>query len=159
MTRKTWIVLLGVALAVPVMAAWTPNSRPMLLEEGSGAEAKRRRKRKKRKRSLRRHIQPIFNRYCIKCHRGKKAPLGLDLTRKKSHASLVSVDSKQTESRQRVYPGMPAMSYIVFKLTGQHKHPNVGGKGARMPKGRKYKIPGYYRDRIIVWIEQGAKKN
>ena len=81
------------------------------------------------------------------------------MTRRKAYKSLVNVDSKQAEGYQLVYPGEPTVSYIVFKMTGQHKHPNVKGKGARMPKGRKRPVPGYLRDRLILWIVQGAKNN
>lgn len=123
---------------------------------------------------------PIISRYCTKCHRTKykrvwkkvkvkgktrrkrirvvtKKPAGkLDLYGwKTAYKNMVGVDTKEgQEGYQIVYAGDPSLSYIVFKLLGQHKQ--VGGKGTRCPKKRK--LATWRVQRIIKWIKAGAKK-
>lgn len=122
----------------------------------------------KKKLRFGRHVWPTVRRYCVSCHRPKKmrkkkkkvvkpAAGGLDLRRKVAYKNLVNVQSKQgKEGYSLVTPGEPALSYILFKLQGNHKHPNIGGKGTRCPKKKRLAV--WRINRITKWIQQGAKK-
>lgn len=121
-----------------------------------------------RKYSFRRHVWPTIRRYCVKCHkpkwkgRGKKRKKviagGLNLKNWKiAYKSMVDQPSKQAqEGYNIVTSGEPALSYIYYKLVGNHKNPNVKGKGKRMPPKRR--IAAWRINRIVKWIQQGAKK-
>lgn len=130
-----------------------------------------------RKLSFKRHIAPMFQRYCVSCHKPKyrwkrvkikgkrkrvkvmvKKPAGqLDLRRKVAYKNIVDVQSKQArEGYNIVTSGEVALSYIIFKLNNQHKHPNVGGKGKKCPPKRTFST--WRIRRIMKWIKQGAKK-
>jgi hypothetical protein len=115
--------------------------------------------------SFRSAVWPTIQSNCVKCHRfqgnpkkPKKKPAGdLDLSSwKVAYKSMVDVESKQAmEGYNIVTPGEPERSYLVFKLADNHKHPNVGGKGERMPKKAR-QLPAWRINRIISWIKGGA---
>lgn len=130
-----------------------------------------------RKLSFKRHIYPMFRTYCLKCHRPKtkrvwkkvkgkrirttivvkKAKGDLDLRRKVAYKNIVDVQSKQAkEGYNIVTTGEVTLSYLVYKLNNQHKHPNLRGKGKQMPPKRK--LSTWRIRRIMKWIAQGAKK-
>tara|TARA_B100000609_G_scaffold199555_1_gene204095 strand:+ start:22297 stop:22770 length:474 start_codon:yes stop_codon:yes gene_type:complete len=129
------------------------------------------------KTSFRRHVWPTFKRYCRSCHssrkerkkvKGKKVKVkvppagGLDLSKRKiAYKSLVNQLSKQTKSEYYlVMPSQPAFSYLLLKLQGNHT--KVGGKGKKCPqaKGKRKakKIARWRFNRIVKWIQGGAKK-
>ncbi len=122
-----------------------------------------------KKYSFRRHIWPTIRRYCSKCHRpkrvrkGKKRVIkisgGLNMkTWRLAYKNMVGQASKQAkEGFQIVFPGQPAFSYLYYKLVGNHKSPNVGGKGKRMPR-KKRRLAAWRINRIVKWIQQGANK-
>src|SRR5262245_20404801 len=64
-------------------------------------------------------IQPIFTARCASaaCH-GAASEAGLNLTAGKSYAALVSVASSECTTFNRVNPGSPTTSYLMFKLQG-----------------------------------------
>ena len=123
-----------------------------------------------KKLSFRRHIWPTFRRYCVRCHkprwkgRGKKrkkikAAGGLNLkTWRVAYKNIVDQPSKQAqEGYNIVTTSEPALSYLYYKLVGNHKNPNVKGKGKRMPSKRR-RLAAWRINRIVKWIQQGAKK-
>ena len=72
----------------------------------------------------------VFSAICIRCHTGAAAPLGLALDEGLSHGNLVGVASVELPGLQRVNPGNPDESYVVWKIEGRSSI--VGG---RMPLG------------------------
>lgn len=93
----------------------------------------------------------IFDRHCVKdCHEGASAGASLQLSRGRSHASLVNVRSQQIASQIRVVPGDPARSYLVKKLAG-----GIGIVGDQMPKLAPLR-PTSEVDAVRSWIARGA---
>ena len=91
----------------------------------------------------------IFDQYCVHCHSGANAPVGLRLDPVNSYASLVGVPSGERPGVLRVAPGNANNSYIVQKLEG------TAGVGERMPAG----LPALPQSDINVirqWIANGA---
>ena len=89
----------------------------------------------------------VFDQYCVHCHSGANAPVGLRLDAVNSYASLVGVASVES-SLLRVKPGDADNSYIIRKLEGT-------GAGERMPAG----LPALPQADINVvrqWIGDGA---
>src|SRR5262245_23707673 len=70
----------------------------------------------------------VFDQYCVHCHSGANAPVGLRLDAANSYASLVGVPSGERPGVLRVAPGNANNSYIIQKLEGT-------GAGERMPAG------------------------
>ncbi len=91
----------------------------------------------------------LFNPFCITCHAGAAAPLGLRLDEGNAFNNLVGVKSRQT-GLQRVEPGNPDNSYLVRKLEG-----GPGIAGSRMPQGGPF-LDQATIDRIRQWITEGA---
>lgn len=91
----------------------------------------------------------VFNPFCITCHSGAAAPLGLRLDAQNSYTALVGVPSVQDGALFRVAPGQPDQSYLVRKLEG------TAPVGGRMPLGGP-PIPQENIDFIRQWIVDGA---
>lgn len=87
------------------------------------------------------------------CHRGSRAPLGLDLSAGNARANLVNVESQERSNLFRVEPGDPDDSYLVRKIEGG---PDIVGD--RMPRGRP-PLSNEAIDAIRTWIENGAPDN
>jgi len=88
------------------------------------------------------------------CHAGNPpafAPMSLE--QDQAYSSLVGVPSKEAPSLQRVAPGRPDLSYILFKLHGTAA--NVGGLATRMPLGKEPLTEAEVAD-IEGWIARGA---
>jgi hypothetical protein len=90
----------------------------------------------------------VFDQYCVHCHSGANAPVGLRLDAANSYASLVGVPSGET-GVLRVAPGNANASYIIQKLEGK------AAVGERMPAGLPA-LPQGDIDIIRQWIDNGA---
>lgn len=100
--------------------------------------------------SFKKDIQPIFDDYCVSCHKpgGKGfAKSGLDLT---SYENLM----KGTKFGKVVIPGDSETSTISKLLTGTNK-------GLKMPMGLNAAgtLDRQYILAIRKWVKQGAKNN
>lgn len=100
-------------------------------------------------------IQPIFTASCALsfCH-GSSPQLGLDLRAGMARASLVSQPSEECPDYDRVMPGMPEASYLVFKLRGS----GPCFVGDQMPRDAP-PLPAADQAKIARWISQGALGN
>ena len=92
----------------------------------------------------------VFNRFCISCHTGATAPLGLRLDAANSYALLVGVTSVQEPPLLRVQANAPNDSYLIRKLEGTQ---TVGG---RMPLNGT-PLPAADIQVIRQWILDGAQ--
>lgn len=90
----------------------------------------------------------LFDPFCITCHSGASAPLGLRLDAGNSFNNLVGVRSRQT-SLLRVEPGDPDDSYLIRKLEG------TASAGDLMPLGGP-RLPQSTIDFARQWITDGA---
>ncbi len=100
--------------------------------------------------SYKKDIQPIFDDYCVSCHKpGGKGYLksGLDLT---TYDNLM----KGTKFGKVVIPGNSEASTISKLLTGTNK-------GLKMPMGLNASgtLDRQYILAIRKWVKQGAKNN
>lgn len=91
----------------------------------------------------------VFDPFCVVCHAGAAAPLGLRLDAASSFTNLVSVRSRQNGSLFRVAPGDPDQSYLIRKLEG------TASEGERMPLGGP-PLPQSTIDFVRQWIADGA---
>ena len=95
----------------------------------------------------------ILTAICTQCHTGVTPPLGLALNVGVSRQNLVGVPSVGVPEVQRVKPGDPDESYMVWKVEGRS-----GITGDRMPLGleplRAEEIAA-----IRGWIQAGALDN
>ena len=91
----------------------------------------------------------LFDPFCIVCHSGAGAPLGLRLDTASSFTNLVGVPSRQNGSLLRVEPGSPDRSYLVRKLEGS------AAEGEQMPLGGP-SVPQTTIDFVRQWIQDGA---
>lgn len=91
----------------------------------------------------------VFDPFCVICHSGASAPLGLRLDAAGSFTNLVSVRSRQAGSLLRVAPGDPGRSYLVRKLEG------TASEGGQMPLGGP-PLPQSTIDFVRQWIADGA---
>lgn len=90
----------------------------------------------------------LFDPFCIVCHSGAAAPLGLRLEEGNSFNNLVGVGSRQS-SLLRVDPGDPDGSYLIRKLEG------TASEGEQMPLGGP-PLPQATIDFARQWILEGA---
>ena len=90
----------------------------------------------------------VFDPFCIVCHSGAAAPLGLRLEEGASFINLVGAPSRQS-GLQRVRPGAPDASYLIQKLEGS------AGTGEQMPLGGP-PLPQATVDFVRQWILDGA---
>ncbi len=97
----------------------------------------------------------IFNLNCTfsGCHGGATPQLGQDLTAGQARASIVNVRSVENAALNRVTPGDPDNSYLVWKIEGR---PEIVGE--RMPRGRD-PLPPEAITAIRQWIAEGAQDN
>ncbi len=91
-------------------------------------------------------VQIIFNNNCVACH-GFSG--GLSLSAPGSFDNLVNVASGQIPSLDRVEPGDPDNSYLVWKVEGRS-----GIVGSRMPLGGV--LTDADIETIRAWIAAGA---
>lgn len=92
-------------------------------------------------------IQDIFDSRCVSCH-GTSG--GLSLASSVSHNNLVNTPSTQIPSFDRVEPGDPDMSYLIWKIEGR-----AGIAGSRMPFGGPF-LSQDTIDLIRAWVAAGA---
>jgi hypothetical protein len=90
----------------------------------------------------------LFNPFCVTCHAGAAAPLGLRLDAGNAFNNLVGIGSRQT-GLLRVEPGNPDDSYLVRKLEG------TASVGEQMPLGGP-PLPQSTIDFARQWITDGA---
>lgn len=90
----------------------------------------------------------VFDPFCIVCHSGAAAPLGLRLEEGASFVNLVGAPSRQSGLR-RVQPGAPDASYLIQKLEGS------ANAGEQMPLGGP-PLPQTTIDFVRQWIVDGA---
>ena len=111
--------------------------------------------------SFERDVQPILTRTCSlpECHAGPidVANEGLVTDAGQSYDLLVGVKAAQVRSGKvlRVDPGHSDASYLVAKLKGNQK--KLGGRGSKMPLDAA--LPDADLEKIVKWIDAGAKKN
>lgn len=91
----------------------------------------------------------VFDVYCVRCHAGASAPVGLRLTAGLSYAALVNATAVEVPSLRRVSPGNPAASYLLQKVSG------TAAVGQRMPLGGP-PLPDDALAAIRQWIQDGA---
>ncbi len=154
--------LLASLTALSILFSMTSHS----ILQAKETKSKKTNSKKIKKYYFYRDIWPIVSRKCVKCHKphhhkGKvKAPHGkLDLRKHLAYKNLVGKQSRQAKRFKIVEPGKPELSYLIYKLQGNHKDKRVGGKGKKMPP-KKSKIKLYRSEikKFILWIKQGAKK-
>lgn len=108
--------------------------------------------------SLAADLGPLFDAKCNTqfCHNSATQASALDLTLGKAHRQLVGVKSKHTAcaSFDRVVPGSPTTSFLIFKLQGN----GACFAGVRMPKG-KPALQAAELQLVRDWISDGAKNN
>ncbi len=132
MKRQILTLGLGLALALPAAASAAEAVEP----------------------TLKKDVQPIFDRNCAKCHGAEEARAKLNLSAATAFKALVGTPSQQVPTLARVKPGDPGSSYLWQKV--QH----TAAKGKGMPKtmfGSK-KLSDPDLDLIRKWIEAGAKE-
>ena len=103
--------------------------------------------------------QRIFTPRCATsyCHAGNPPPFApMSLEAGQAYASLVGAFSKEAPSLQRVAPGRPDQSYLMYKLHGTAG--NVAGLATRMPLGKEPLTEAELAD-IEAWIVGGAKND
>jgi len=109
--------------------------------------------------SLNDDVQPIFDTYCTSCHGSAGPPLGLDLSEGNTWLNTVNVNSSQSTTTKRIFPGQPQQSYLVAKLKGIQENPPYNGSGDRMPKTGPPYLTEDEMNVITLWIQQGAANN
>lgn len=106
--------------------------------------------------SYRQDLQPIFNTQCVFCHVAGAENGELDLSRRVSHAELLSPSSQAP--MPRVSAGDPGRSYLLHKLRGTQLE--AGGLGNAMPM---YDPPRPFSadalELVERWIRAGAPNN
>ena len=102
--------------------------------------------------SLATDIQPIIDLYCIEgCHVAG-ASYANSLEADVAYQELVDAPSWEIPLLDRVDPGRPELSYLVYKMRGEQGQ--IGGMGGTMPP--EVELPKEDFDMIYRWIEQGA---
>ncbi len=99
-------------------------------------------------------IQPIFNNRCVVCHQSPAPPGGLNLAANSSYTELVGVISSGYAPDLRVKAGDPTNSVLYGKIA------NTGQFGVSMPPpGGGPPVPLAEREKIRIWIVEGARNN
>jgi mono/diheme cytochrome c family protein len=89
-----------------------------------------------------RHIQPIFEARCIKCHGPDDQNGGLRYDQKT--AALAQADS----GHHAIVPGNPAQSHLLKRITSTHKDEQMPPKGPRLSPAEI--------QTLTDWIQSGA---
>ena len=94
----------------------------------------------------------VLTPYCAVsgCHVGSGAPFGLDLSAGEAYGNLVDVPSAEMPAVDRVEPGDPASSYLIWKVTAD---PRITGDP--MPALRE-PLSAARIQLITDWIADGA---
>ncbi len=109
--------------------------------------------------SLQNDVQPIYDNYCIECHKGPSPPVGLDLTVGNAYSNTVNVTAAES-STKLIKPGQPNLSYLLAKILGNYlANPPFGGTGDRMPPGGPPWVDPLEAKLIADWITEGALNN
>jgi hypothetical protein len=97
-------------------------------------------------------VEPILERSCVEgCHvTGASGPNSLETA--VAYRELVDAPSREVPLLDRVEPGVPELSYVLFKLRGEQA--DIGGMGSRMPPDEP--LISEEIELITRWIEQGA---
>jgi len=90
--------------------------------------------------SFREHVAPILTRHCLRCHEGKRAKGGLDLSTAKGVLA-------GAEGAAVVVPGKPEESRLIEAVSGEHPE---------MPKNGKPLSTQEIRT-LRVWVAGGAR--
>ena len=137
---------MGAHLFLLALAACAPPEVGPAIDQGPpGAET-----------TFRSLSQRIFIPRCAvsSCHAGSPPPFApMSLEEGQAYASLVGAPSKEAPSLQRVMPGRPDQSYLMYKLRGTAG--NVNGLATRMPLGKEPLTEAELAD-IEGWIAGGA---
>ncbi len=103
--------------------------------------------------SFAKHVQPIFDSTCVRCHNSMKSYGNLDLSAGKSYAQLVNVACSC--GGKRVDSAHPAASQLLLKLAGASDR----CRGVMpMTKALKSFDPGAYGI-VESWVSAGAPNN
>ena len=111
-------------------AIYTPHTKPIDATQAASV-------------SFKNDVVPILERHCFKCHRGKAAEAGLNLT---THAGILKGGDYAGAC---VVPGEPDQSAIVMHIRGIYE--------PKMPKD----APELTEDElhtIRMWVAAGAKE-
>ena len=97
-------------------------------------------------------VEPILERSCVEgCHvTGASGPNSLETD--VAYQELVDAPSREVPLLDRVEPGQPELSYVIFKLRGEQGE--IGGMGSGMPPDEPLSPEEF--GVIYQWIEQGA---
>ncbi|MDH4197146.1 MAG: hypothetical protein OEW05_07055 [Candidatus Aminicenantes bacterium] len=76
-------------------------------------------------------VVSVFRDNCIRCHKGKFPPRGLNLEAANLPGTIVGVPSAERPELRLVDPGRPESSYLLKKVTAA---PDIEGKS--MPPGK-----------------------
>lgn len=76
-------------------------------------------------------VVSVFQDNCIRCHKGKFPPRGLNLEAQNLPATIVGVPSTERPELKLVDPGQPEASYLIKKVTAA-----ADIKGKSMPPGK-----------------------
>jgi len=112
-----------------VDAIYTPNTRPIDSVQAASI-------------TFQNDVVPLFERHCFKCHHGKDAEAGLDLT---THAGVLKGGDY---AGPVVIPGAPDQSPIVLHIRGIYR--------PKMPKDAD-ELTESDLHTIRMWISSGAK--
>ncbi len=97
-------------------------------------------------------IQPLFDTYCVQCHQGDDAALGLQLGKGDSLEALVNATSAYDPDLVLVVPGNAEASFLHQKLGPAPDH------GITMPM-LSPALDELDRLKIEAWINAGANEN
>jgi hypothetical protein len=92
---------------------------------------------------------------CVNCHKATGVNGGLDLSHDVAYDHCVNVRSA-TSGAIRIVPGDPDNSYLIHKLEGKTRWPDI--KGVQMPRN----APPLTDGQILIirrWIAMGAPRN
>ena len=105
-------------------------------------------------------IQPIFSGSCAfsGCHGTSANPASkpMMLSAGEAYDNIVEVTAAELPSMFRITPGSPDESYLIHKIQGTQS--DVGGAGARMPRGGS-PLSQATIDLIRRWVVEGANRN
>lgn len=95
--------------------------------------------------SFAKHIKPIFERRCVRCHNGYQMPAGLDLTKR----DAVLAGKRTVTGQPFIVAGHPESSLIYHAVTQPAEHPNM------MP-GDGWGLSTPQEQHVYNWIQSGA---